>query len=209
MKTLVLMAAMAASPPRERDALNIARVAAFGGYVDGSKLVGHGSRQRYDGAEFALDLDVVRIPREGVGIETRLQTGGGLSTGADRVGRFGTFDVALDAAILRTATFGLAAGAGLGVEFGRHAFTERVRFYPLVLARARWFLGDDYSLHLNAHFAPITTGEKDRELRSEVGIGYGAFIAGVRASVISFTAGDPERSYGELGVGGFVGAAFY
>lgn len=206
MAVMAAMAAMAASPP---DRLNIARVAAIGGYVDGSKKVGFGSRQRYDGAEFGLDLDIVRIPKEGVGVETRLQTGGGLVTGADRVGRFGTFDLALDAAIVRSAVFGLAAGAGLGVEFGRHAFTERVRFYPLIAVRARAFVTAEWSLHLNLHVAPIATAEKDRELRSELAVGYKNFIAGVRTSVIAFETGDPRRSYGELGLGALVGAAFY
>jgi hypothetical protein len=201
-----VMAAMAGSPP---DTLNIARIAAFGGYVDGSKKVGFGSRQRYDGAELALDIDVVRIPKEGVGIETRLQTGGGLVTASDRVGRFGTFDIALDAAIYRSAVFGIAAGVGFGLDFGRHAFTERVRLYPLLALRARVFLTEAWSVHLNAHYAPITTGEKDRELRGELALGYRAFIAGLRTSVIAFEAGDPRRTYGEVGLGAFVGAAFY
>jgi hypothetical protein len=209
MSAMLLVAAMAVSPTAPRDTLNIARVGGYGGYLDGSKLVGHGSRQRYDGAEFAIDLDVVRVPSEGVGLETKVQFGGGLSTGTDRVGRFGTIDFALDASIVRTSTFGLLAGAGLGLEFGRHEFTERVRFYPLVLTRARWLLGESFSLHLNAHFAPITTAEKDRELRGELGLGYGAFIAGARVSKSWFTAGDPQRVYGELGLGAFVGAAFY
>lgn len=193
----------------ERDTLNVARIAGYAGYFDGSKKVGFGSRQRYDGVEFALDLDVVRIPKEGVGVETRLQTGGGVSTGNDRVGRFGTFDVALDAAIYRGATFGLCAGAGLGVEFGRHEFTERVRFYPLAAVRARLFPNDALSFHLNLHAIPITTGEKDRELRTELAVGYHALFVGFRASVISFTAGDPRRTYGELGLGVIAGAAFY
>jgi hypothetical protein len=196
----------ATSPP---DTLNIARVGLYGGYVDGSKQVGFGSRQRYDGAEVALDLDVVRIPKEGIGVETRLQAGGGFVTSSDRPGRFGTFDFAIDAAIYRSAVFGLAAGAGLGLEFGRHDFTERVRLYPLLVLRARAFVTDAWSLHLNLHVAPITTGEKDRELRGELALGYKAFIAGLRTSVIAFEAGDPRRTYGELGLGVLIGAAFY
>lgn len=206
---IALLAAMATVEPPKRAPFFIARFDLYGEYFDGSKQVGYGSRQRYDGAGGGVDMEVVRIP-DGFGAEVRLQTGGWFSKGTDRSSRYAAIEIGGAGAIFSTDSFSLAGAVGLGIEGGRHVFVDKIRFYPYVGLRARAWLSDRVSLHLNPYFLPITTsGVKDREVRTEMALGIGAFLGGVRGSWISWEGGDPFRRYGELALTVFGGAAFF
>jgi hypothetical protein len=204
--TVAVMAALASAP---REPYSVARMTAFGEYFDGSKLAGHGTRERYDGGAAGFDLEAVRVPAD-FGLEARLQLGGAFSTYRDRASRAIMFELGGAFAILHVGSFSLAGAGGLGIGAGRHVFVDTVRLYPYVGLRARAWFSDATSLHLNAYVLPITTsGVRDLELRAEAALGVSWLMAGVRGSRIAYSGGDPRRLYGELSLALFVGAAFY
>lgn len=206
---IVTMAALAALGAGAREPYSVARITAYGEYYDGSKLVGHGSRQRYDGAAVGMEVEAVRIPND-LGLEARLQLGGAFSTGRDRARRVVGCELGAAAALVRVGSFSMAAAVGLGIYGGRHDFVDIVRLYPYLGLRNRAWLSDATSLHVNAYYLPITSsGFRDMELRAEVALGVGFFLAGARGSWISYRGGEPRRTYGELGLTLFAGAAFY
>lgn len=205
MTTLAVLAATANEP------YSVARMTAYGEYFDGSTRVGAGSRQRYDGGAAGMEVEAVRVSRErDLGLEARLHLGGAFWTGRPRANRFIGFEIGGAAGIFSTESFGLAATIGLGIYGGRHAFVDTVRLYPYVGLRARAWMSQRVSLHVNVYLLPITSsGVRDSEVRGEVALGVGWFVAGLRSSWITYRGGDPRRTYGELALAPFVGAAFY
>ncbi len=206
---IVTMAALAALSSGPREPYSVARITGYGEYFDGSRLVGHGSRQRYDGGAVGMEVEAVRIPRD-LGLEARLQIGGMFSTGRDRARRVVGLELGAAAALFHLGSFSMAAAVGLGIHGGRHEFVEIVRVYPYLGLRNRVWFSDATSLHVNAYYLPVSSsGYRDMELRGEVALGVGWFIAGARGSWIAYRGGDPRRTYGELGLAAFVGAAFF
>jgi hypothetical protein len=206
---MLLLTAMAVVPVREREPFFVARIAAYTEYFDGSRQVGEGTRKRYDGGGGGMDMEVVRVP-DGIGAEIRIQAGGYVSKGNDRAGRYVMFEGGAAGEIFSTRSFSLAGALGVGIAGGRYVFVDKIRFYPYVGLRARAWLSDRVSLHLNPYFLPITTsGVKDRELRTELALGISNFIGGLRGSWITWAGGDPHRQYGELALTVFGGAAFF
>lgn len=204
--TMAAMAAMAAQP---REPFRVARMTAFGEYYDGSKLVGHGTRERYDGGAAGIEVEAIRVPSD-FGLEARLQLGGAFSSYRDRAARAIMFELGGAAGLLHVGSFSVAGTLGLGIQGGRHVFVDTVRLYPYVGLRTRAWFSDAVSLHVNGYLLPVTTsGVRDMELRSEVALGVSWFIAGVRGSWLRYSGGDPRRVYGELSLALFVGAAFY
>lgn len=197
------MAAMAASA---REPIDSVRMTAYGGYFDGSKPVGNDSRQRYDGGELGIDVDVVRA-RGDVGIDMRFAFGGAWATSESQASRTFALDFAAAFPLVRSESFGLLVAAGAGGDFGRHPFAPHGRLHPLLGARARTWLSDAVHVDVLAQWLPITSaGVRDHELRAELGVGIGWMFFGVRGTRTWFHQG--TRDYLDLGMNGFFGAMF-
>jgi len=210
MKALpLILAALAVSVPAQaREVFDVARIAVAGGYFDGSKPVGTGSRQRYDGGELGVDVDVVRA-RGDVGVETHLWFGGVYATSESQAGRAFRFDLAADFPIVRGESFGLLLCAGGGGDFGRHPFAEHGRLYPLLGLRARLWASDATYVQVVAQWLPITSaGVRDHEVRAELGVGIGYLFVGLRGTRTWFATERPARAFVDLGLSGIVGASF-
>lgn len=200
------MAAMAASAPAAREPIDSVRITAYGGYFDGSKPVGSNSRQRYDGGELGVDVDLVRARGE-VGIDMRLAFGAASATSESKASRTFGLDVAAAFPLVRSEWFGLLVAAGAGGDFGRYPFAPHGRLYPLLGARARTWLSDAVHVDLLGQWLPVTSaGVRDHELRAELGVGIRWAFFGVRGTRTWFHQG--TRDHLDLGMNGFFGAMF-
>jgi hypothetical protein len=203
--------------PTEPSTADMARIGVAGGYFAGTQRIGYGTRVPYMGGGGGMVLDVLRFPVKHVGFEIGLYFGGVMETRKDQEVQL-ALDAAFDVAPLRwsgTWAGSLILGVGGGVASHRPAWLDTpIQGYPLLLARLRLFPTRDISLHAFYRFVPITTDAPIDELfvqthDLELAVGIRWAQVGLRGHVRKATGGDPSRTYREMGIGPFFGAAFY
>lgn len=207
MKRLALfMAAMAVSlPARAGDTVNTIRMAGVGTWFDGSKPVGTGSKQRYDGGMVGMEVDMIRAPAD-VGLAMRFAFGGAWASSQSEGSRTFGIDFGLAFPVVRGQTFGLVLTGGGGGDFGRHPFAPRGRLYPFLDARTRLFVAERTAFDLGVRLLPITSAAvHDHSLEAQLGVSVGMFYAGVRGTRTWFSDVAPARSHVDLAVSGLVG----
>ena len=209
-----LMLVLAARPARAEDSAAgeqerrtfFFRMAGSAGLIEGSRLVGHGSRERFTQPSFAVfDLRLTRIfwkSRFGIDLSTILMIPGNADT---KLG-YGLFEVAGDVVIAQGEWGVLMAGAGGGGDFGRYWWDGRG--YPLVFVRDRMNLSRKVHFEIESRTIPIALDAKLLpmfEQRFEIAMGIGLFTCGMRFNWTVLRGGQPERAYQQHELTGFVG----
>lgn len=193
-------------PLREDGVLFQAKIAMSGGYAWGSKLVGHGSRERYTGGSATLDLEVVNLPWKYAGLELALHTGyagsGGVQANSSRPENFGRLDVAFDAVAFRDPRFALLFGAGLGGDVNERYWFGGLRGYPFTTVRARFSYAHAQALHASWQFVPASLATRSTvEHRFGLDWSHDLFVAGARLAWMKLDGGNPARTYADLELG--------
>lgn len=183
----------------------VARVGASASLIEGSRIVGAGSRERYTQPGFALiDFKIARIlekKRWGFEIASQLM----IPTERDTSLAFAQFDVAFDGLLADGRWGSLVLGVGGGGDFGRYWWGGRG--YPLVVLRQRTWLSHKVRLEFESRTIPIAaTGKLPVfEQRFELALGIGLFCAGLRFDWAAAWGGEPNRTYQQHELGAFVG----
>jgi hypothetical protein len=105
----------------------------------------------------------------------------------------------------------IAFGAGAGLDyFGSRWYAHSdVRYYPVLVGRAQFWIGD-VGVHISWHHLPTTSGEySDREHRFEIGVGSGNVHGGARYTltrILHAYGDDQTANQKELGL--YLMAAF-
>jgi len=205
-------AAPAATGPRERSTVEMARLDAGVFYIRGDKLVGYGTISRYQVLVGQIDLDVTRFPHERLGFEIHLNGG---PVGFDENARV---ELGLSASGLVAplrwkgrAPGSFVLGIGGAFEFGRPVWLDPgFHGAPFALARFRIFPGETVGLQTTYRFVPITTNELWlQEHDVDVGVSAGLLQVSLRLRVDEVTGGEPSRLYRAIGGGLFAGLMVY
>lgn len=205
----------APSPPpgqRERSTVEMARLDAGVFYIRGDKLVGNGTRQRYQVLVGQIDLDVTRFPHERLGFEIHVNGG---PVGFDENARveLGVSGSGLVAPIKwkGRAPGSFVLGVGGAFELGRPVWIDPAYHgAPFALARFRIFPGETVGLQTTYRFVPISTDALWlQEHDVDVGVSAGLLQVCLRLRVDEVTGGEPSRVYRSIGGGLFAGLVVF
>jgi len=205
--------------PDHRSAFELARLGVHGGWFSGSKMVGYGSLQRYDGGVGAMDLDVTRFPHENIGFSFALGLGfasqGSQNNGGTTNFNYGRLESSIDFGLLSWSgpgKSGWSVGAGFGGAFGknRYWYAEKGVGYPILRTNLRLWATRDVSLHAAYQWLPSSTGDAPvRSHRFEAAVGIGLMQLGARLELVSTQRGVPIRTYVDRETSLFVAFAVY
>jgi hypothetical protein len=199
-----------ASRPRADESLDLARLSLSGSYFRGTMLAGRGSVRSYQGVGSTLDIDVVRFFHPRLGLEVALQVSPDLLAFGGGGNGYGGMSGAFDVAPIVGERGSVTIGAGAGFDVGERYWWSEVRGYPLAIVRARWLPLPELGIHGAYGLIPVTTGpHRVLENRLEVGFGWSLFHAGVRGAATRVQGGEPERTFGELELGAFIGIGVF
>ncbi len=198
--TLTLLAATALPmSPTE-----FARIGGSVSTVNGSRLIGQGTRQGYRGTAVALDLEAMRFPSEYAGFEIGLLWGGTAVPWGNKATTY-RLEGALDAVLFASPRGSVIVGLGPGLELGDRLWWahDGVRGNVAGLLRTRLFPARDVAIHANARLELFATGDlASRTLRSELLFGWALGMVGVHWTRTWISGGAPNRTYldDQLGV---------
>jgi hypothetical protein len=210
---LLVLAARAAraedSDAREQERRTfLARIGASGSLIQGSRMVGFGSRERFvQGGVAVIDFKVARFfskRRYGLEVASQLM----IPAEKEKSVGFGQLEFAADWMLADGPWGSLVAGIGIGGDYGRYWWEGRV--YPLAILRERTWLSRKVRLEFETRTLPIAyTGKLPLfEQRFELAIGIGIFTMGLRFNWTAAWGGIPQRTYEQHELGGFLGAGF-
>ena len=182
------------------------------GTIRGTELVGIGSRNPYIGVLLEGDIQGTAMLTRRVGVDFDLRFGDGgvkTSTGDRYFGRIAT--AVVTPLFQRDGARGYSAivGAGLGITAGERYWWADARVYPYALARFTYLFTKNISTFGQVTVAPIDTslaaGTWVVENQFEAGVGVGLFFAGTRVTLSAIQGGDPQRTFGDLEMGFYLG----
>lgn len=186
-------------------------IGAFG-TIRGTELVGAGSRNPYVGVLLEGDIQGTTMIKRWLGLDFDLRLGDGgvkTSSGDHYFGRAAV--AAITPLVRRDGRHGYSAivGAGVGLTGGDRYWWADVRVYPYALARFTYLFTQNVSTFAQVSVAPIDTSLAAStwvvESQYELGVGVGLFSAGARVALSAIRGGDPERTFGDLEVGFYLG----
>jgi hypothetical protein len=203
-----------ALPARAADVSSVEQARFIGafGTIRGTGLVGVGSRSPYLGVVLEGDLQLTVMMKKWIGLDLDLRFGdGGVKTGSgDKY--YGRIDAAAVTPLVRRdgpRGYSLLAGVGLGMTAGDRFWWADVRGYPYALLRFTYLFTRNVSTYAQARVSPIDTSLAAHtwavESQFEAGIGVGLFFAGARVGLSAIEGGDPDRTYGDLEMGFYLG----
>ncbi len=197
--TLTLLAATAlpASPTE------FVRVGGSVSTVNGSRLIGEGTRQGYRGSAIALDFEVMRFPSEFAGFEIGFLWGGTAVPWGNKATTY-RIEGALDGVLFASPRGSVIVGLGPGLELGDRLWWahDGVRGNVAGLLRTRLFPARDLAIHANARLDLFATGDlASRTLRGELLFGWSLGMLGVHWTRTWVSGGAPNRTYVDDQVG--------
>jgi hypothetical protein len=180
----------------------------------GTRLSGTGSLGRYGLGTGAIELDADRyFDWLGVGVHLGFFPAAG--TGLDYDAVYARIEGSLGAKLATwrgPAPGGVAVGVGLGGDFTPAWFADEWRFYPLLRAKARWWLSSEVPLQLGYTALPAVAGKEGlsmHEHRWQIGSGYGLLGFGTRLGVAFVDVDTSQRSYFHHEVGAYVSVGVF
>jgi hypothetical protein len=180
----------------------------------GTRLSGTGSLGRYRLGTGAIELEADRyFDWLGVGVHVGFFPAAGSGVGYDAL--YARIEGSLGAKLATgggPAPGGVAIGAGLGGDFTPVWFADEWRFYPLLRAKARWWLSRDVPLQLGYTVLPAaaaSSGVSMHEHRWQVGNGYGLLGFGTRLGVAFIDVDTSARSYFHHEIGAYVSVGVF
>jgi hypothetical protein len=200
-----------------RTAFELARFDAHGGYFSGTHLVGFGSVQKYQGANGAMDVEVIRYPDEHFGFSLAFAFGGASENDLQANGGliFARLQTAAEFGLLSWSgpgKSGWSIGAGMGGDLGKSRYLDdgKAMAYPILLSRLRLWATREVSVHANYQWVPISTGAMPLHAhRFEAAVGLGLLQFGARLELSAQNGGDPVRTFVDRETTLFVGIAVY
>lgn len=180
----------------------------------GTRLSGTGSLGRYRLGAGAIELDADRyFDWLGVGVHVGFFPAAGSGLGYDAL--YARIEGSIGA---KLATWrgpvpgGVAIGVGLGGDYTPVWFADEWRFYPLLRAKARWWLSREVPLQLGYTVLPAAAGKDGvsmHEHRWQLGSGYGLLGFGTRLGVAFVDVDTSPRSYLHHELGGYVSVGVF
>lgn len=189
--------------------------ASFAGVAyGGTRLSGTGSLGRYRLGTGAIELDADRyFDWLGVGVHVGFFPAAGSGVGYDALYARVEGSVSAKLATWRgSVPGGVAIGAGLGGDFTPVWFADEWRFYPLLRAKARWWLSSEVPLQLGYTVLPAAAGKEGlsmHEHRWQIGSGYGLLGFGTRLGVAFIDVDTSQRSYFHHEIGAYVSVGVF
>jgi hypothetical protein len=175
----------------------------------GTRLSGTGSLGRYSLGTGAIELEAERyFDWLGVGVHVGFFPAAGSGLGYDAL--YARIEGSLGAKLATwrgPAPGGVAVAAGLGGDVLPVWFADEWRLYPLLRAKARWWLSRDVPLQLGYTVLPAaaaSSGVSMHEHRWQIGSGYGLLGFGTRLGVAFIDVDTSPRSYFHHEIGAYV-----
>ncbi len=202
-----------------REAFGFVRMDFAAGGRFGDKLVGVGSRGRFQMIDSVFDLDFSRFPTERLGFDLRVAfsptaLGGAPAKNGENLDLYFSMRGLVDVGVIKwggAAPGGLVVGLGGGFDTGNRLwFVDKLRVFAQTMVRARHWLTREWRLQGTWMYLPTSTATwKVREHVFEAAAGWQALEFGLRLDWTSTDAGAPVRTYHDIAIAGFVGASFF